>query len=90
MNIYDPADDIRYVHLAGPADARSAPAGSTPPCTSLPSETPSSRRGPGWSTAVFASEDDANEWNRAGSGGVSAATETWTDAGSDEAARRAA
>ncbi len=31
MNIYDPADSLRYVHLSGPAEARSAqPAGPIP------------------------------------------------------------
>ncbi|MGY1590865.1 hypothetical protein ACI79D_02695 [Geodermatophilus sp. SYSU D00708] len=37
MNTYDPSDRILYVHLSGPADARSAPADSTTSCTSLPS-----------------------------------------------------
>ena len=37
MNTYDPSDHIRYVHLSGPADARSAPAGSAIVCSTLPS-----------------------------------------------------
>jgi hypothetical protein len=37
MNTYDPSDHIRYVHMSGPADARSAPAHSGTACTTLPS-----------------------------------------------------
>jgi hypothetical protein len=37
MNIYDPSDHILYVHLTGPADACSAPAGGGTTCTTLPS-----------------------------------------------------
>jgi hypothetical protein len=47
MNTYDPSDRILYVHLSGPADARSASAepvaarsaaaDSTTTCTTLPS-----------------------------------------------------
>jgi hypothetical protein len=37
MNIYDPSDHICYVHLSGPADARSAGADDTTACASLPS-----------------------------------------------------
>jgi hypothetical protein len=83
MNIYDPADDIRYVHLAGPTDARSALAGSTTPCTSLPSDTPTGRRGPGWSTAVFTSEENGQELNHAGSGGGAEATQGWSSASTE-------
>src|SRR3954451_18579586 len=90
MNIYDPADDIRYVHLAGPADARSARAGSTTPRTSPPSDTSVSRRGPGWSTAVFTSEETGQELNHAGSGGGTEATEGWRSASTEQVARRAA
>ncbi len=36
MNTYDPSDHIRYVHLSGPAAARSAPADSAVACTTLP------------------------------------------------------
>jgi hypothetical protein len=36
MNLYDPADDIRYVHLTPPGDTRSAPADSTTVCSPLP------------------------------------------------------
>lgn len=36
MNIYDPADLICYVHLAGEADAGSSPAGDGLPCSTLP------------------------------------------------------
>jgi hypothetical protein len=37
MNTYDPSDDIHYVHLSGPADARSAPADRAATCATLPS-----------------------------------------------------
>ncbi|MGR6964060.1 hypothetical protein ACU610_06340 [Geodermatophilus sp. URMC 61] len=37
MNTYDPADHIRYVHLSGPAAARTAPADGTIACATLPS-----------------------------------------------------
>ena len=37
MKTYDPSDHIRYVHLSGPAAARSAPADSATTCTRLPS-----------------------------------------------------
>jgi hypothetical protein len=37
MNTYDPSDRILYVHLSGPADARSVPAGTTTTCSALPS-----------------------------------------------------
>jgi hypothetical protein len=37
MNTYDPSDRILYVHLSGPAAARSAAADSTTTCTTLPS-----------------------------------------------------
>ena len=37
MNTYDPSDHILYVHLSGPADARSAPVDSAPRYTTLPS-----------------------------------------------------
>ena len=37
MNVYDPSDGIRYVHLSGPADARSARADNTAACSPLPS-----------------------------------------------------
>ena len=37
MNTYDPADHIRYVHLSGPAHARSAQATGDTPCAPLPS-----------------------------------------------------
>ncbi len=36
MNTYDPSDHIRYVHLSGPASARSAPAAAATACTTLP------------------------------------------------------
>ena len=36
MNTYDPSDHIRYVHLSGPASARSAPADGAVACTTLP------------------------------------------------------
>ena len=36
MNTYDPSDHIRYVHLSGPAAARSASADSTGACSTLP------------------------------------------------------
>ncbi|SDL76694.1 hypothetical protein SAMN05660642_00744 [Geodermatophilus siccatus] len=36
MNTYDPSDHIRYVHLSGPASARSAPAAGATACTTLP------------------------------------------------------
>jgi hypothetical protein len=36
MNTYDPSDRIRYVHMSGPADARSAPADSATAGTVLP------------------------------------------------------
>jgi hypothetical protein len=36
MNVYDPADDIRYVHLSGSADARPAAADGTTTCSALP------------------------------------------------------
>jgi hypothetical protein len=38
MNTYDPSDRILYVHMSGPADARSAPADTATACTALPSE----------------------------------------------------
>ena len=38
MNTYDPADLTVYVHLAGPAHARSSPAGGGPTCTPLPAQ----------------------------------------------------
>jgi hypothetical protein len=66
MNIYDPADDIRYIHLAGPAGARSIPPGSATPRTWLPSDASASRRGPGWSTAMVTSEENGHESNNAG------------------------
>jgi hypothetical protein len=90
MNIYDPADDIRYVHLAGPADARSARAGSTTPRSAPPSVTPTGRRGPGWSAGAFTSEENGQELIHAGSGGGIEATEGWRSAGTEEVARRAA
>ncbi len=37
MNTYDPSDRILYVHMSGPADARSAPADSATAGTVLPS-----------------------------------------------------
>jgi hypothetical protein len=37
MNTYDPSDRIRYVHLSGPAAARSAPAAGAIACATLPS-----------------------------------------------------
>ena len=37
MNTYDPSDHIRYVHLSGPAAARTAPTNSGIECTTLPS-----------------------------------------------------
>jgi hypothetical protein len=40
MNTYDPSDHIRYVHLSGPADTRTAPADSGIGCTTLPSGYP--------------------------------------------------
>jgi hypothetical protein len=36
MNVYDPANDIRYVHLTGSADARPAADGSTTCCALAP------------------------------------------------------
>jgi hypothetical protein len=36
MNTYDPSDRIRYVHLSGPAAARSVSADSAVACTTLP------------------------------------------------------
>ena len=36
MNTYDPSDHIRYVHLSGPASARSAAAADAITCTRLP------------------------------------------------------
>ncbi|HYX95888.1 MAG TPA: hypothetical protein VE823_12540 [Geodermatophilus sp.] len=36
MNTYDPSDHIRYVHLSGPASARSAAAADAITCTELP------------------------------------------------------
>ena len=36
MNTYDPSDHIRYVHLSGPAAARSAPAAGAIACATLP------------------------------------------------------
>src|SRR4051794_1005071 len=37
MNIYDPSEYIRYVHLSGAADARSTLVASTTACSPLPS-----------------------------------------------------
>jgi hypothetical protein len=37
MNTYDPSDHIHYVHLSGPAEARSASAARAATCTTLPS-----------------------------------------------------
>jgi hypothetical protein len=37
MNIYDPSDRILYIHMSGPADARSAAADSGTARTTLPS-----------------------------------------------------
>jgi hypothetical protein len=37
MNTYDPSDRILYVHMSGPADARSAPADGGTASTALPS-----------------------------------------------------
>lgn len=36
MNTYDPSDHIRYVHLSGPASARSAAAAVASACAPLP------------------------------------------------------
>jgi hypothetical protein len=36
MNVYDPADGIRYVHMSGPAVRRSAPPNSMTACSPLP------------------------------------------------------
>jgi hypothetical protein len=36
MNTYDPSDRIRYVHLSGPAAARSVAVDSAVACTTLP------------------------------------------------------
>jgi hypothetical protein len=36
MNTYDPSDYIRYIHLSGPADARSAAMDSSPAGITLP------------------------------------------------------
>jgi hypothetical protein len=36
MTTYDPSDRIHYVHLSGPADARSATADRGVACTTLP------------------------------------------------------
>jgi hypothetical protein len=36
MNLYYPADRICYVHLSGPAEARTTVADSTTGCSSLP------------------------------------------------------
>ncbi|SDX30173.1 hypothetical protein SAMN05660209_00087 [Geodermatophilus africanus] len=38
MNTYDPADLTVYVHLAGPAHARSSPASVGTTCTPLPAQ----------------------------------------------------
>ncbi len=38
MNVYDPADHIRYLHLSGSADARPAAADGTTTCCALPPE----------------------------------------------------
>jgi hypothetical protein len=40
MNTYDPSDHIRYVHLSGPASARSAAAADAIACTALPAGYP--------------------------------------------------
>jgi hypothetical protein len=40
MNTYDPSDHIRYVHLSGPASARSAAATDAIACTALPAGYP--------------------------------------------------
>jgi hypothetical protein len=37
MNTYDPSDHIRYIHLSGPADARTTHADSGTGCSTLPS-----------------------------------------------------
>jgi hypothetical protein len=37
MNTYDPSNHIFYVHMTGPADARSAPADSGATSATLPS-----------------------------------------------------
>ena len=36
VNIYDPADDIRYVHMARQVDPYAIPLGSGRTCTKLP------------------------------------------------------
>jgi hypothetical protein len=36
MNIYDPADDIVYLHLSSPVGTRPAPAETATPCAPLP------------------------------------------------------
>jgi hypothetical protein len=36
MNIYDPSDYIRYIHLSGPSQARSAAVDSAPAGIRLP------------------------------------------------------
>jgi hypothetical protein len=36
MNIYDPAQRIRYIHMAGRADAWSSPVDDGPACIELP------------------------------------------------------
>jgi len=46
MNTYDPSDRILYVHMSGPADARSAPADSATAGTVVPSGYAYSRPGP--------------------------------------------